>query len=177
MPFIAGVHYSPLTGWHRKLRPNTEGTADGASFGMNNCHPHVRGNNQLFQHNTQTKQLIIELDGKCLTATSPVGGVTATTCKSKGDPAQLYQQWTFTPQGWLQNGKNGFCATAVKHLITDGTKPVFGRTFRHSRMLSDPTPAGLKRCRACDPMACLLGAFFFLPVDTVNSVVTLKAAL
>lgn len=91
--------------------------AENAPFSVNNCHPNTKGNNQLFQHDLTTNQLIIALDRKCLTATSATGSITASTCKPGADPAQ---QWAFTPSSQLKNGKYG-CAAAASNPMKDGS--------------------------------------------------------
>ena len=90
--------------------------SDGAVFSTNGCHPDARGNNQLFQHNMTTQQLIINLDGKCLTATSTSSQITATTCK----PGSSAQKWAFTSNGQLKNSEYG-CATAASNPMRDGS--------------------------------------------------------
>ena len=90
--------------------------SEGAPFSLNNCHPDDRGNNQLFQLDPTTQQLVIALDKKCLTATSSGGQITASACT----PSNAAQQWAFTATGQLKNAQHG-CATAVANPMTDGS--------------------------------------------------------
>jgi hypothetical protein len=80
---------------------------------VNNCHPDIKGNNQLFTATPALapgtySQLKIALDGFCLTQT-PTDGVSASPCKAGGSADQL---WSVDAATGALKSKGGACLHA-----------------------------------------------------------------
>jgi hypothetical protein len=98
-------------------------TAPGALFAADDCHPSVKGNNQIFTASApkvdgshKWAQLRISLDGFCLTAGPKV---TASPCVV-GSAAQL---WSFDHDGTVRN-KAGTCLATNQYPAVDGGPPL-----------------------------------------------------